>query len=187
MPRFLAPLCAAAALFLSPMVGSALASTITYDVTFTPGSGGGSEGGSGYFTIDTPTVGSSGNATITAESFTFKTLTVNGSPVTPVFTLNSSSEVGYYYSGNTLVLDNIGYTGSFDGSILQLTGVSLGGYYFGDNANGGYVNDTNGSVAIALAATPLPAALPLFAGGLGFVGFLAKRRKRNAPQALVAA
>ena len=34
-------------------------------------------------------------------------------------------------------------------------------------------------------ATPLPATLPLFAGGLGFVGFLAKRRK-NAKQALAA-
>jgi hypothetical protein len=29
------------------------------------------------------------------------------------------------------------------------------------------------------AATPLPAALPLFAGGLGVIGFLAKRRKRK--------
>jgi hypothetical protein len=29
-------------------------------------------------------------------------------------------------------------------------------------------------------ATPLPATLPLFAGGLGFVGYLAKRRKQNA-------
>jgi hypothetical protein len=29
------------------------------------------------------------------------------------------------------------------------------------------------------AATPLPAALPLFASGLGVIGFLAKRRKRK--------
>lgn len=29
-------------------------------------------------------------------------------------------------------------------------------------------------------ATPLPATLPLFAGGLGFVGYLTRRRKRNA-------
>jgi len=28
-------------------------------------------------------------------------------------------------------------------------------------------------------ATPLPATLPLFAGGLGFVGFLARRKKRE--------
>ena len=35
--------------------------------------------------------------------------------------------------------------------------------------------------------TPLPATLPLFAGGLGFVGYLAKRRKKNATPALAAA
>jgi hypothetical protein len=40
---------------------------------------------------------------------------------------------------------------------------------------------------IGEAATPLPATLPLFAGGLGFVGYLAKRRKQNAKQALAAA
>ncbi len=36
-------------------------------------------------------------------------------------------------------------------------------------------------------STPLPAALPLFAGGLGFVGYLARRRKRSGKQALAAA
>jgi hypothetical protein len=30
-----------------------------------------------------------------------------------------------------------------------------------------------------VSATPLPAALPLFASGLGFVGYLARRRKKN--------
>ncbi len=39
----------------------------------------------------------------------------------------------------------------------------------------------------AVTATPLPATLSLFAGGLGFVGFLAKRRKQNAKQAIAAA
>jgi hypothetical protein len=36
-------------------------------------------------------------------------------------------------------------------------------------------------------ATPLPATLPLFAGGLGFVGYLAKRRKQNGKQAIATA
>ena len=33
------------------------------------------------------------------------------------------------------------------------------------------------------ATTPLPAALPLFAGGLGLIGLLARRRKRKAAAA----
>jgi hypothetical protein len=38
-----------------------------------------------------------------------------------------------------------------------------------------------------IAATPLPATLPLFTGGLGMVGFLARRKKRNAQSELAAA
>jgi hypothetical protein len=36
-----------------------------------------------------------------------------------------------------------------------------------------------GGSVTALAATPLPAALPLFAGGLGMLGLVAGRRKRK--------
>ena len=38
-----------------------------------------------------------------------------------------------------------------------------------------------------VSATPLPATLPLFAGGLGFVGYLTRRRRKNGPQTLAAA
>ena len=38
----------------------------------------------------------------------------------------------------------------------------------------------NSSLTVAGAATPLPAALPLFASGLGAMGFLGWRRKRKA-------
>jgi hypothetical protein len=44
----------------------------------------------------------------------------------------------------------------------------------------GYSLDISSGVGNSpLSETPLPAALPLFAGGLGFVGFLAKRRKSS--------
>ena len=46
---------------------------------------------------------------------------------------------------------------------------------------------TTGNVTDVLAATPLPAALPLFTGGLGFVGYLTGRKKRKAGQTLAAA
>jgi len=38
-----------------------------------------------------------------------------------------------------------------------------------------------------VAATPLPATLPLFAGGLGAMGLLGRRRKRKNAAALAAA
>jgi hypothetical protein len=40
---------------------------------------------------------------------------------------------------------------------------------------------------LTAATTPLPATLPLFAGGLGFVGYLTRRRKQSAKQVLAAA
>ena len=39
----------------------------------------------------------------------------------------------------------------------------------------------------SVSQTPLPGALPLFAGGLGMVGFLARRKKRNVQPELAAA
>jgi hypothetical protein len=42
-----------------------------------------------------------------------------------------------------------------------------------------FVTDMEGILAFTPSPTPLPAALSLFAGGLGIVGFLSRRRKRN--------
>lgn len=43
------------------------------------------------------------------------------------------------------------------------------------------------SLDTPVSATPLPATLPLFAGGLGFIGYLTRRRKRSGKQALAVA
>ena len=40
------------------------------------------------------------------------------------------------------------------------------------------------AVAQEVGITPIPASLPLFAGGLGIVGLVVRRRKRKAPAAL---
>ena len=58
------------------------------------------------------------------------------------------------------------------------------------NSNGWEAADNMSGSPQALgfyAATPLPATLPLFVSGLGFVGYLTRRRKQSSKQALVAA
>ena len=60
---------------------------------------------------------------------------------------------------------------------------------FTGNSNEGTINEFYGidNVVVSTNATPLPAALPLFAGGLGVIGLLARRRKRKNVAALEAA
>jgi hypothetical protein len=55
------------------------------------------------------------------------------------------------------------------------------------SGNRDYLNFTqSGTISLdtPVSATPLPATLPLFAGGLGFVGYLTRRRKRSGASAL---
>jgi hypothetical protein len=63
------------------------------------------------------------------------------------------------------------YTFSFTGNgtdTLVISGYNNPSYWYLDN------------FTVEATATPLPAALPLFAGGLGVIGLLARRRKRKA-------
>jgi hypothetical protein len=75
--------------------------------------------------------------------------------------------------------------GSTSYSIADLA--SLDGVVSGAFEEGAVNPFATNDLEFPATATPLPAALPLFAGGLGFVGFLAKRRKKNATLPLVAA
>jgi hypothetical protein len=90
-----------------------------------------------------------------------------------------------------------GLTGTGSGSVqvfnvpsdatFLVLGITDANGYIG--APGAYFDNAGSFTAIfniGTTAAPLPATLPLFAGGLGFVGFLAKRRKKNATPALTA-
>jgi hypothetical protein len=162
----------AAALFAAQIPVAAKASTLTYNLSLNPIFG--PEGGTGSFTIAAPPVGSSGTLTqvngLTAMDFKIDGLD---------FALNSSSQVTYFYQGSNLVLASLFYGGTIGTSqLLSITLGSSGGYSFTDNAPGGAAFDTIGSVSIS--ATPLPAALPLFASGLAAAGLIGWRRKRKA-------
>jgi hypothetical protein len=176
-----------AAMFVAQAPQDANATTVTYDMTLTPfcPSGCGPENGTGTFTIvlppDTPT-NNSGNLTLANGGLVSMDFHIDGED----FSINSSAVIGYNYNSLSLSsfqINNIGYSGTIGST--ELTGISLGGYFFQGGTNGSL--DTNGSLSIELAPTPLPAALPLFAGGLGMVGLLSRRKNRKAPQALMAA
>ena len=112
---------------------------------------------------------------------------------TNVFTVQNPPGSG----GFNVEIDNVLYSGanalSYQGGIALLL-VNGATFYLSADGNpggsgegtGGYYG-AEGAPTIDLLATPLPAALPMFAGGLGFVGYLAKRRKKKATSALATA
>ncbi len=117
----------------------------------------------------------------------FATFPTGGSfPVGTTLSFATSSDdggFGYYSSGPAFDL-----TGSdadpvqlFSGDVSSPT-ILLGNYTLFD-----FNGQSNLRITEDVSATPLPAALPLFAGGLGIVGFLSRRKKRKAGQALAAA
>jgi hypothetical protein len=128
-----------------------------FDVTSIVGSG---TGNGGALPCGFTATACSGGNTSHAGSFNLETSAVNSGTIT----IDLTAENGTTWANAAAVLV-----------------ANSNGWEAADNMSGapqdlGY-----------LAATPLPAALPLFAGGLGMVGFLARRKKRNAQSELGAA
>jgi len=152
----------------------ARASTMqTYDITLTQTSG--TEITGADFTVTsspfTITVPSSGYL-LDTPTVSFKIGTTTYSSVLDV-AFNGPTVSSIYGYGDTVngdTLTSLGLTS------FQLYGTGIG------STIGGRV-----SMQLAPATTPLPAALPLFAGGLGMLGFLLRRRKRSAQSDLAAA
>jgi hypothetical protein len=178
------------------------AATLTFDWTLSgpsPSLGGVPSPGSGTITVTTGT----GSDTITGI-----TGDIGGDPITglaPLGTLNGNDNllfpVGTTFTGLPVTtsttpyvsasdLDQHGFAvttaaGTFDifgAYVPNATDVTAGNNYDEIGATGFGVG------TFALTATPLPAAFPLFAGGLGMIGgLLSRRNKRQAAAALVAA
>ena len=71
--------------------------------------------------------------------------------------------------------------GSFAAQTYVLNGPGITSVTFSGNDGGfaGFANEPIDTLVLT-SATPLPAALSLFAGGLGFMGLLAQRKKQKA-------
>jgi hypothetical protein len=113
-----------------------------------------------------------------------------------------------YFGGSPLTLNTIAYF-AFDGAgtltlssdptlsknffnAMDIT-IGINGWAYGTGSSVWYSQDSygntltaNGTATITPGATPLPAALPLFAAGLGVMGLLGRGRKRKNSTALAA-
>jgi hypothetical protein len=173
---------------------SANASTMTYDISFTSGS---FNAAAFVGPAGTPPASASGNFTLTIDTsqtyanetagITLNSLGVTAgeglafsypltfSPYSDILVIGGSSPGAGYANGGTnnfyLQIDDFSTTPTF----LQF------GYTVADPAEDYfYTNQGDGSVSVSLVSTtPLPAALPLFATGLGAMGLFGWRRKRE--------
>jgi len=185
-------------LLVATGVTPASAATLTFDWTLTSTAsaalGGVRSPGSGTITVTTGI----GGDTVTAITGTLGGVTITG--LAPTGTLFNNDNllfpVGTTFTGPPIVsgthsyvsasnLDTKGVAvttalGTFDifgAFVPNATDVTAGNNYDEFGPTGFGVG------TFALTATPLPATLPLFAGGLGFIGYLVRRRNRTGNQA----
>jgi hypothetical protein len=193
---------AAAAVSVLLSAISANASTVTYDIDFTagpfnassldggiPGTPPTSVSGSFALTIDTSQPYTNETAGITLNSL--GVTASEGLAFTYPFTVPLYSDV-LVIGGSSPTAGTVG--GGTNNFYLQIADFSTTptflqfGYTVADAADDYfYTSQGDGSVSVTLAPTPLPAAFPLFAAGLGAMGLIGCRRKRKNAAALAAA
>ena len=182
----------AGALLLGALAATALSgpasANIIYDLTLTPNGGGASV--TGVLTLDFASVAAVESKSNIGKS-DFVSFTLSGSLFGKTFPELFPGDLNSFSIGSTsstgAIQNSLTLTNDSESPQLDIQGNSFnveGGPNFANFLGGGSI--TFGAPMLA-AATPLPATLPLFAGGLGFVGYLTKRRNRGAKQVLAAA
>ena len=160
-------LLAAAFTCLSGLImGSAQASTVTYGLTLTPQAGS-TLSGTGTLTITDGPVSPSGLFNVPVADITTLSISIGGF----TFNLVGHTSALQFTDG---ILSDITAAAAIGAASLAVNSTTA--VYFDNLATGG-IGSTD--TITASSATPLPAAFPLFATGLGGVGLLGWRRKRK--------
>jgi hypothetical protein len=167
----LAAAVAAVMLALGAAAGAAHADTVTYDLTLTATTD----------TDGTPLTTYDGTGTITLSSApSVSGQTDYGTYQAAVtFTIDGQSFSGFatqvqFQDGN---FRNATFSEQIGSSPVRFALSTTGEYIF---YYGNLLEDAVGSITATPAPTPLPAALPFFAAGLGALGLLGWRKKRTA-------
>jgi hypothetical protein len=84
-----------------------------------------------------------------------------------------------YGPGLTFSSTNSAGVADIAASITLAADATSGGSFFDPTAQLELLDVVPTDQILAIAATPIPAALPLFAGGLGLMGWLSRHRKKN--------
>jgi hypothetical protein len=158
---------------LALTVGTANANTVTFDATGTFDSASSGINLSGTLTVDVTTgLIPSGGVNLQVTGFNPFNILVSSPSVAQPLQAESSDHIDYLYLSFSPSL--IGYNG---GPIQSGSTVEVDTSHC-DSCDRHTL--FSGSFTPELATTPLPAALPLFATGLGALGLLGWRRKRKA-------
>jgi hypothetical protein len=170
--------------FVVPASADTIANFTLDDVTF-------SDGGTatGGFTLDLTTSALSNVSVMTstdgALGTTFSSGTFSNSPATFVFANGNFIQ----FDELTIVLSGGLTPGDLTGSnsFTIATASSFEIFFSAEECEGFCSGRSVADGSLDDSATPLPAALPLFATGVGVIGLLARRRKRKNVAAIAAA
>jgi hypothetical protein len=180
-----------AGLFATALSASANASVL-YDLTFD--NNGSTSEGTGVLTLNFTTLSQTynlGYQSITPYFTSVTTTAIDGYGPFSITPSNlkdgdiSSGPIGQLY---TLTVEQDVPTCDSNGTCdILILDLYTGGWQIHDQYDSTLVSGNLSFTGPTLAAaTPLPATLPLFAGGLGFVGYLSRRRKGSTARQVIA-